>query len=213
MDSARLVARIQAGDREGFAELYLRYFDRVYSYLRTALNDPHGAEDATQSVFINVMEALPRYERRRQPFRAWLFVIVRNFALNELQKRSRADVLDPAQLDRLRDRSAPTEDELSALEWITDRDLMLFIERLPLAQRQVLLLRFMLDLSSGEIAAVLGLTASQVRAHQHRALRLLENRLVALGREPVRDGGKILMRRWGTQALVLRRRRFVLGGR
>jgi hypothetical protein len=88
-DTARLVIRFQAGDEEAFAGLYVRYFNRVYVYLRTALNDPIEAEDAAQHVFMRVYEALPRYERRGQPFRGWLFRIVRNYTLDQLKKLGR----------------------------------------------------------------------------------------------------------------------------
>src|SRR4051794_15827870 len=100
LDTARLVTRIQAGDRDGYAELYMRYFDRVYGYLRMLLRDSHEAEDVTQQVFLRVLEALPKYERRRQPFRAWLFTIVRNHALTNLNKRQRFQLVEPEELDR-----------------------------------------------------------------------------------------------------------------
>ena len=95
LDTARLVTRIQSGDRDAFASLYARYFDRVYGYMRVFLNDRHEAEDAAQQVFIKVMEALPRYEHRKEPFRGWLFVIVRNYSISQVKKQGRTDVVAP----------------------------------------------------------------------------------------------------------------------
>src|SRR5437588_517470 len=62
----------------------------------------HEAEDATQQVFLQAMEALPRYELRAVPFRAWLFRIVRNYSIKHLAKHSRVEVEDPDELDRRR---------------------------------------------------------------------------------------------------------------
>jgi RNA polymerase sigma-70 factor (ECF subfamily) len=212
VDTARLVTRIQGGDREGYTDLYLRYFDRVYGYVYMVLGDRHEAEDVTQHAFVRVLEGLPDYERRKQPFRAWLFVIVRNLMIDELRLRRRLDVVEPDAIDREREREAVETEhpDLSALRWITDRDLMLFIERLPVPQRQVLLLRFMLDLSTSEIGQVMGRSPENVRKLQQRALRFLEKRLISLGRVP-RDNRHVPWRRRRRQAGVLRARRFALG--
>ena len=209
-DTARLVTRHQAGDEEVFAELYMRYFDRVYSYLRMALDDDYAAEDTTQQVFMKVMEALPRYERRKQPFRAWLFTIVRNEAIRHLERRGRLEVTDPVELTgRREDVSAPEPAEaLGALAWISDREILMLIERLPIAQRQVLMLRYMMDLTAADIAAVLGRSSEDVRTLQSRALRFLEQRLTALGRAPHRRQPTIQMTRRRAGAPVLRARRF-----
>jgi RNA polymerase sigma-70 factor (ECF subfamily) len=207
VDTERLIARIQAGEGELFASLYTRYFDRVYTYLRLMLRDAAEAEDVTQAVFLSIFQALPRYQRRREPFRAWLFTIARNRAINQLEKTSRLEPADPAQIDRHREAGEPPVD-LAPLEWISDRELLLFVERMPTAQRQVLLLRYMLDLGTGEIAAVLGRSPDDVRALQSRALRFLRARLTSLGRAPSRACPQ--MRRRRLQAPVLRSRRFAL---
>jgi RNA polymerase sigma-70 factor (ECF subfamily) len=208
-DTARVVARFQAGDRAAFEALYLRYFDRVYGYLRVMLHDPHEAEDLTQQVFAQVFEALPRYERRSQPFRAWLFRIVRNTGVSRMRQLRRAEPMDVAELSEAREVSSAEEPAPAALRWITDRELLMFVERLPLAQRQVVLLRFGLGMNSVEIGQVLEMSSDQVRAAQRRALLYLKERLDALGRG-VEPGEGVRMRRWRRQAPVLRARRFAL---
>jgi RNA polymerase sigma-70 factor, ECF subfamily len=209
-DTARLVTRHQAGDKEVFGDIYMRYFDRVYSYLRMALDDEHAAEDTTQQVFVKVMQALPRYERRTQPFRAWLFTIVRNEAIRYLAKRGRIDVIDPAELSSRHEDATTVEstEAVDALSWISDREILMLIERLPVAQRQVLMLRYMMDLTAADIAAVLGRSSEDVRALQSRALRFLEQRLTALGRAPQRRQQTIGMTRRRAGAPVLRARRY-----
>jgi RNA polymerase sigma-70 factor (ECF subfamily) len=209
-ESAQLVRRIQAGERDCFAELYTKYFDRVYGYLRVVLKDSHEAEDVAQQAFAQVIEALPRYEIRKQPFRAWLYTIVRNLAISYLRKHGRTEAEEPETMARHQEREAmDAEQELPVLSWISDRDLQIFIERLPLAQRQALALRFMLDMSADEIAQVLDLTPTNVRGLQHRGLSFLRARLAAVGRR--RTGEKpIRMRGRFKQAPVLRARRFAL---
>ena len=212
IDSARLVARFQTGDRDAFTHLYTRYFDRIYGYLRAILRSADEAEEMTQQVLVSVYEALPRYERRGQPFRAWLFTIVRNQALTRISKRAKVELRDPHRLSEERREATATPNQLNALEWLKDRDLMILIERLPVAQRQVLTLRFMLELSGEETARVLDLSNENVRTLQHRALRFLEHRLTALGRAPARRRGSVGMLRDIKPHNVLRARRFALRG-
>jgi RNA polymerase sigma-70 factor (ECF subfamily) len=185
-EAARMVVRFQAGDREVFAELYLQYFNAVYTYLRVIFRgDPHRVEDLTQQVFTNALAALDRYERRKQPFRAWLFIIARNLALDEFNRSSKSDITDPVELARRHEAATHEDTSLEALTWISDRELLMLIERLPLPQRQVLVLRHMLDLDTPEIARILERTPADIRTLDHRGRRFLEQRLTALGRAPV----------------------------
>jgi RNA polymerase sigma-70 factor (ECF subfamily) len=204
-DTERLIVRFQDGDHEAFASLYVRYFDRVYSYLVVVLASPHEAEDGTQEVFAKLWRALPNYEHRENPFPGWLFTIARNHAINQLRKRVNTDVMDPMDMGRTLD-AHQHEDDLSALGWINDSELLLFIERLPVAQREVLVLRYMMDLPYAQIAAILNRSVEDVRSLNSRGVRFLRKRLTAIGRIPSRPRAR--MRRRVLQAPVLRQRRF-----
>jgi RNA polymerase sigma-70 factor, ECF subfamily len=208
LDTARMVTRIQAGDEALFSELYLRYFERVYTYLKLTMRDDHGAEDVAQQVFIKVLNALPRFEYRGTPFRIWLFVIVRNEAREELRRRHRLEPTPPEEV-RVRKERSTRHDELPTLDWINDRELTMFVERLPLAHRQVLALRFMLDMSVRDVARTLDRSEGDVRAIQHRALTNLRERLAAVGRTG-KDARPTPMRRVFRPAPVIRTRRWVL---
>jgi RNA polymerase sigma-70 factor, ECF subfamily len=209
LDTARIVTRWQAGDRAVFADIYKRYFDRVYSYLRVALNDSHEAEDATQQVFIQMMEALARYELRSTPVRGWLFRIVRNHAISHARRSGRMRLEEPSALDQRRE-SRDDGARSDALEWMTDTDMVVLVERLPLAQRQVLLLRYMLDLSFQEIAEILYRSPEAVRQLHQRALDSLRGRLDALGRGSNAPSLRVPMRGAWQPTLAARRGRFVM---
>lgn len=209
--SARLVTRIQAGDQDAFAELYLTNFDAVYTYLRISLKDYHEAEDAAQEVFMRALGALPRFEiRPGTPFRAWLFTIARNIVLAQYREQKLLDVEDPQEITDRQTNPGLSEPEALALEWVTDDDLLFLIRRLPAAQRQVLTLRYMLELSTDQIASVLGRSPVAVRKLEHRALRFLEERLIALRRRSSAPGRRTPMLTRLRRAPVLGARRFAL---
>jgi RNA polymerase sigma-70 factor, ECF subfamily len=184
-DTARLIMRIQADGENSslLGRLYERYFDRVYGYLYVTLQDSHEAEDAAQEVFMRVIEALPKYERRGVPLRAWLFRIVRNCAISRIRQRQRVFVESPEDLAR-RVETGGEVPEATSLEWLDDRELLGLVERLPMAQRQVIVLRYMLELRSQEIAEVLGRRPDAIRQLHHRAMTSLRARLKERGASP-----------------------------
>jgi len=209
LDTARLVKRAQAGDSDAFGTIYSRYVDRVYGYLRVVLKNRDEAEDASQQVFTEALEALPRYELRPgKPFRAWLFTIVRNQALKQLRRLERVEPMENGKIDKRRQQRGEVEPEIDLLVRITDRDLLIFIQRLPLPQRQVLAL-YALGLSGQQIAKTLGRRPETVRMQLSRALKFLRERMTAIGRGP--EGDKPMPAvAIVKQARVVRLRRFCL---
>jgi DNA-directed RNA polymerase specialized sigma24 family protein len=65
-------------------------------------------------------------------------------------------------------------------EWLSDKDLAMLVGRLPVSQQQVILLRYVFDFTTREIADAMDRTVMAVRMLEHRATRGLETRLHAL---------------------------------
>src|SRR6185503_20700827 len=115
-------------------------------------------------------------------------------------------------VDRRRGSAASEPDITAALSWVSNADLMFLLERLPVAQRQVITLRYMLDLDIEEIATVVGRTPEAVRQIDYRARRTLEERLIAIrGRAETSQNRSPMVVRV-RPASVLRGRRFALAG-
>jgi RNA polymerase sigma-70 factor (ECF subfamily) len=160
---AALVERARGGDDLAFAEIYVRFFDRVNRYLLIALKNPEDALDAAQQVFLKLLEALPGHEPLREPFPAWLFSVVRNHAIDQQRRSHRADALH----DTLVERSTLILGEEDA------GDIRALIATLPQTQQRVLVLRFVCEMTPGEAAEALGTSPDAVRHTQMRALRAL----------------------------------------
>jgi RNA polymerase sigma-70 factor (ECF subfamily) len=80
-----VVAAAQQGESAALHELYERYADNVYSYVRTIVHDDHAAEDVTQHVFAKLLTKIGSYQERSVPFVAWLLRIARNCAIDHLR--------------------------------------------------------------------------------------------------------------------------------
>ena len=211
LETARRVIALQAGEPGAFDEIYERYVSRVYRYMRIALGDEHEAEDAAHEIFVKLLDALPAYEVRAVPFRIWLFRIVRNHTINHLRKLRRVSVMAPEQLNRrLEELDVPTPpDAVLALD---DDDLLRLIACLPIAQRPVIVLRYVMDFDIAEVATILGRSPNAVSMLQQRAFAILRSRLVEIGRGPEARAARLPMRRQVRVAVVSARRRLALVG-
>src|SRR5690242_1419996 len=89
-----LVTQAQAGDRAAFALLYDRYVGPIYRFCYRRLGGKEDAEDATSSIFINALAALPTYCADRGSFRSWLFAIAHHALIDHARSRRPTADLD-----------------------------------------------------------------------------------------------------------------------
>jgi len=171
----RLVEAAQA-DPARFEALYRKYLAQVYSYAFYELRDHHEAEDATERTFVAALTNLGRFEERARPadgegastFRVWLFQIARNAVAERRRSRRRRPEtsLDAAA-------TIPATSDLESQAVLRDDAAAAWraVDRLPGDRRRALILRFVDEMSTAEIAGVLGRSEGAVRVLIHRALR------------------------------------------
>jgi RNA polymerase sigma-70 factor (ECF subfamily) len=186
LDRDRPLVDAARRDPAAFEALYRKYLAQVYGYAYYELRDHHDAEDATERTFVAALTNLHRFEERAVPsdgdgastFRVWLFRIARNVVANRRRTLRRhpattiddaAAIADPADLEH----TAEVRDEAAAA-WR-------LVSRLPADRRRAVVLRFVDEMSTAEIAGILGRSEGAVRVLLHRALRTVARQLAEQG--------------------------------
>jgi RNA polymerase sigma-70 factor (ECF subfamily) len=165
-----LVLRCQAGDAEAFEEIVATYSLRLHYFLLKLLGGCDAAEDVVQDVWLDVYRGLPRL-RHPNSFRGWLYRIARDRAARVLRrKRPLAASLNGEELASSDADSEPfTAEDAQGIHAALDR--------LSTEHREVLLLRFIEDLSYEEIAQITDSPVGTVKSRIHHAKRLLRRQI------------------------------------
>jgi RNA polymerase sigma-70 factor (ECF subfamily) len=170
-----LVARAQAGDAEGFGELYDRYVDVVFRFLYHRVGDRATAEDFTSETFVRALRRIDSLSFQGRDVGAWLVTIARNIVLDHVKSsRYRLEVSTADMRDADRATEGPEEAVVARL---TNAELLAGMQQLSDDQRECLVLRFMQGLSVAETAAAMGKKDGAIKALQHRAVRRLASLL------------------------------------
>jgi RNA polymerase sigma-70 factor, ECF subfamily len=157
-------------DPARFDELYRSHVAPVHAFAWARLGDRATAEDVTAETFRRALRALPRFEPRGVPFRAWLMRIASNLIRDEIDRRQRAR--------RLLDRAASVASADELVEDVESRVVVHeLVGRLGPDQRRVIELRFGADMSIASVADCLGRSPDAVKQLQRRAVRELRRML------------------------------------
>jgi len=182
-DFASVLARAQQGDEEAFACLWRDLNPALLRYL--GLNG-EAAEDVASDTWATVVKGLRRFKGDESAWRAWVFITARRRAVDAGRRRARAAQVEHA------GRSLPVENlpidpaDVVAASLDTDAALRL-VARLSPLQAEVIVLRVLTGLSTGEVAKIVGRSPGAVRVAAHRGLRRLEEILTAQGVTPARS--------------------------
>lgn len=163
-----------AWDKEAFSVLYELYFSRIYTYMRYRCNDPASADDQTAQVFEEMLANIRRFNPERAPFRAWLFGIARNIASRHRRNLNRESRLS---LDEIALEGAAIEREIEAKIFQNTEIEALFsaIQELDEEKRELLALKFAGRFTNRQIAALTGLSESNVGVILFRTLNHLRS--------------------------------------
>jgi len=166
-DDRALIERAKT-DPVAFGELYERYLGKIYNYVYYRTGNAHDAEDLTARVFFRAMRRLPEYTDRGLPFSAWLYRIAHNLVANWHRDQSRRKIVP---LDDTIVSGIQSEAPEYAAESSEERALLLSLIRdLPAERQQLLILKFVEQMSNAEIGAVMNRSEGAIKSLYHRTL-------------------------------------------
>jgi RNA polymerase sigma-70 factor (ECF subfamily) len=190
MTDEAIMARYQKGDVTAFAELVSRHEKRLWNFVRRFVADAATAEDLLQEVFLRVVRSAREWQPSAK-FSTWLYTIARNLCTDQARrgKLRQADSLDqttggsrddtgPHRIDKL---AAP---DGNAEQATLDREIATRVDQavaeLPVEQREVFLMREVMDMSFAEIATATGASEPTVKSRMRYALERLRVALAPL---------------------------------
>jgi RNA polymerase sigma-70 factor (ECF subfamily) len=154
------------------AALVTQYASTLYRVAFSVLHNPADAEDAVQEAFLRVLRHRNTLGEIRD-HRVWLIRIVWNVVLDRKRRaKTRPETDDVAELARVLPCNGLSAEEIAAAAQ-HHASVLACVDQLPVKEREVLQLSAFEELSSVEIASVLGITESSVRSRLFRARNLM----------------------------------------
>jgi len=171
-DSQGLVKQARAGQEAAFAELYDRFFTKIYRFIFYRVGHKETSEDLSEETFVKAFGSLPSLEQDTL-FEPWLYTIARNKVIDYYRSKKV---------------SVPIEEVENTLEYETNiidvvnlgfqqKTVIKLLKELTTEQQQVIKLKFFEDLTNSEIAHLMQKEEGAIRVIQHRAIAKLKSLL------------------------------------
>ncbi|MBN1765200.1 MAG: RNA polymerase sigma factor [Sedimentisphaerales bacterium] len=168
LSDKQLIDQANKGDSEAFAKLYYRYRDWVYRLACRFNTDHHQVMDVMQETFHYLLIKLPDLELTAR-MTTFLYPVVKHLSLTQRNKTRRFQSIE----SNVSDLDIPAHISIDITE--SRRELSEALAILPGDQREVLLMRFVDDMSLDEIGTALEIPTGTVKSRLHRALKTLRD--------------------------------------
>lgn len=167
---SKLIERAQEGDEDAYGQIYRLFWQRIYRYCQFNTGKSETAQDICQETFLRAWRSLSTFSLYKGgSFQAFLFKIARNLIIDLARKKKEIALenyqqqADPAQdLDEKLQRQQDIAQVQSALAKLEEKD------------RQIIILRYFEELSSHEVAKIVGVREGNLRVRTHRILKKLK---------------------------------------
>ncbi|MBI4038004.1 RNA polymerase sigma factor [Candidatus Curtissbacteria bacterium] len=159
-----LVRRAKKGERDAYGKIYEIFLPKIFRFVYYLAGKREQAEDICQETFLKAWKALSTFSESRGTFQAYLFKIARNLVIDWQRKKKEQPFV--AGFD------APSHEDLSEDLQTKEREAMVWklLEGLEPVEKQILVLRYFEDFSTGEVARVMKMKEGALRVRIHRIM-------------------------------------------
>lgn len=170
----KLIKSAVKGNSSAFGELYDHYQPMIYRFVAVKVPRREEAEDITHQVFMSAWQNVKSYQHRGYPFSSWLYQIARNQIVDFYRARRNDTPLDAIDPEFF---VAPASAEFSVPAKLEMESVRRAMKQLKPDYEDIIILRFIEDLSLKETAQILKKTEGAVKLMQHRAMNELKKLL------------------------------------
>lgn len=173
VDFSPMLASAQTGSGTAFEDLYRLLAPAVAGYFR--VQGARDVEDLTSEVFLGVLRNIRTFSGSQEDFRTWVFSVAHRRLIDERRRIGRTPVVVEADGDE--PEGATSDAAEQALARMSSERVERLCAALAPAQRDVLLLRLLCDLTIEQVAVLLGKSVGSTKALQRRGLHALHRNL------------------------------------
>lgn len=169
LDNEKELVERAKTDEQAFTVLYNFYFQKIYRYIFARVGNRDSAEDLVSQTFLKVFVNLDAYSYKGYTFGAWVYKIATNILIDYYRKEGRKKEVNIDSIGDIVDDSYSPVDDMENKENREKIDIIL--RKLPPKYQKILYLRFFADMSTEEIAVMIGVSVNNTRVIKYRALK------------------------------------------
>lgn len=180
----KIVESAVRGEASAFGALYDHYQPKIFRYVVVQVRRREEAEDLTHQVFLHAWVNIHKYRNLGFPFSSWLYRIARNQVVDHFRTQKQhfaIEDLSPA------DEPHDTGVEPGIMLKLDTEKVQTALRSLKPQYRDVILMRFVEELTTRETAAAIGKSEGAIKLIQHRALKELKKILDPQGQTLILD--------------------------
>jgi RNA polymerase sigma-70 factor (ECF subfamily) len=159
-------------DMDSFAKLYDLYVDDVFRFVYFRIGHKEEAEDITARTFEKAIKSIKKFKWKGYSFKTWLYVIAKNIVIDNFKAKKITISIEQLNFDTKDEESRSVED-ITEIR-VYREEMMKALENLSDEYKEILILRYIEELSIKEVMEITGKTMDAVKSLTKRALKRLK---------------------------------------